>query len=277
MIVWLDGALVDEGSAHVSIHDRAFLMGDGVFETALLHAGGFFRLRQHLERLHASARTMRIAVPEIDQLDRIVRDVARANDLRDAGIRLTLSRGVSAPVLLVTARPPDPAALRAARHGWRIITAVTRRPALSAVPAQLKALGRTYALLARFEAQDAGVNDVLLLNHDGFVCEGPTWNVFWRRGQNLFTPALHAGVLSGVTRSALLSLAAAAGYRVEEGLFPREHLDAADEIFASMTSSGVVPIRELDARTLPAGTPAADALRTAYDRLLQRETGADPL
>jgi branched-chain amino acid aminotransferase len=174
VIVCLDGRFITHAEAAIPIDDRGFLFGDGVFETALLHRGGFFRLRPHLERLAASAAVMRIPAPPVDEIDSVVREVCRRNALDDANIRITLTRGASAPLLLVTARRPDATAIARARRGWTLVTARTRRPATSAVPAQLKALGRTYALLARLEATDAGVDDALLLGADGTVCEGPT-------------------------------------------------------------------------------------------------------
>lgn len=276
MIASLQGRLVPEENAAISIHDRGFLYGDAVFETALLHEGGFFRLREHLERFAASAAAMRIEAPTPGDVDRIVREVVRANDLRNANIRITLSRGVQDPVLLVTARKPDHARASAARAGWRIVTARTRRPSTASVPAQLKAVGRTYALLARHEAADAGADDVLLLTDHGHVCEGPTWNVFWRRGNTLCTPALAAGVLAGVTRSTLLQLASDFGLRVREELFDRSELDHADEIFATMTSLGVVPFRELDGRALPGATETADALQESYTRTVAELAALDP-
>ncbi len=277
MMVWLGGRLTPEEDAFISIHDRGFLHGDAVFETALLHNGGFFRLRDHLDRFSASATTMRINLPALAEVDHIVRAVARANQLRDASVRMTLTRGVRDPVLLVTARPRDQARIAAARAGWRIVTARTRRPSTAAVPAHLKAIGRTYALLARHEAVAAGVDDVLLLTDHGHVCEGPTWNVFWRRGTSLCTPALETGVLAGVTRTTLIQLAPDLGLRVQEELFDRSVLDHADEIFASMTSVGIAPIRELDGRRLSAATSTADALQTAYLATVEREVALDPL
>lgn len=277
MIAALDGSLIEEENAAISIHDRGFLFGDAVFETVLLHAGGFFCLREHLERFAASAAAMRISAPAAAEVDRIVRDVVRANGLRDANIRITLTRGVAQPLLLITARAPDPARAEAARAGWRIVTARTRRPSTAAVPAQLKAVGRTYALLARHEAVDAGVDDALLLTDHGHVCEGPTWNVFWRRGSTLCTPALDAGVLAGVTRSTLLQLAAELGLRVREELFDRSELDHANEIFATMTSLGVVSFRELDGRLLPSATDTADTLQDAYSRTVAEAAALDPV
>ncbi|MBR9989943.1 MAG: aminotransferase class IV family protein [Gemmatimonadetes bacterium] len=277
MIVALDGRLMDESDAAISIRDRGFLFGDAVFETALLHDGGFYRLSDHLERFAGSAAGLRIDIPPVGEIDRILRDVVRANDLRDANVRMTLTRGVKEPVLLVTASAPDMARHDAARRGWRVITARTRRPSTAAVPAHIKAVGRTYAILARHEAADAGVDDALLLTDHGHVCEGPTWNVFWRRGSTLCTPALDAGVLAGITRATLLALAPEVGLRVREGLFDRTELDDADEIFASMTSVGVVPFLELDGRTLPSETTIAGSLNEAYQRTVERESALDPL
>lgn len=276
MIVWLDGRLMPDEDAAISIDDRGFLSADAVFETALLQDGGFYRLREHLDRFAGSAATMRIDAPDPGAVDRIVRAVVRANELRHANIRITLTRGVVHPVLLVTARPRDPARAAAAPAGWRIVTARTRRPSTAAVPAQLKAIGRTYALLARHEAADAGADDALLLTDHGHVCEGPAWNVFWRRGDTLCTPALEAGVLAGVTRTTLLQLAPAIGLRVREGLFDRSDLDYADEIFATMTSIGIVSFRELDGRTLPE-TGTADALHARYQETVAREAALDPV
>jgi branched-chain amino acid aminotransferase len=277
VIVFLNGVLIPEGEAAVSIRDAGFLSADGVFETALLHDGGFLRLAAHLERFAASAALLRLPAPPAVELDRVIREVVRANGLRSAGIRITLTRGAAAPTLLVTARAAAPEWLERARRGWHLVTAATRRPSTAAAPAQLKALGRTYALLARHEAVDAGVDDALLLTDDGTVCEGPSWNVFWRRGDTLYTPALEAGVLAGVTRSILLQLAPAAGYRVSEGMWPRADLDHADEIFATMTSVGIVACRSLDGRQLPPATPAADSLHERYWHAVAAEAASDPL
>lgn len=276
MIVYLDGRFVPAAEAHISIEDRGYLLGDGVFETALLHDGGFLRLRQHLDRFRGSAGTLRIEAPGGDEIDAIVREVLRRNEMNNASIRLTLTRGTDHPVLLVTARPLDPDWTRRAAGGWSVVTARTRRPSTAAVPAQLKALGRTYALLARLEATDAGADDALLLTDEGFVCEGPTWNVFWRTGHVLFTPALEAGVLAGVTRSILLELGAQSGLDVVEGMFGRSALDDADEIFASMTSVGIATFRSLDGRTLPS-VDTARRLQTLYEARVAEETAADPL
>jgi branched-chain amino acid aminotransferase len=275
MIVYVDGHYVDEEHAAVSINDRGLLFGDAVFETGLLRNGGFFRLQQHLQRFAASAAMLRLDHGSLAELEGIVHRLARDNQLADGNLRITLTRGVRTPCLIVSIRPSDPGWIERARRGWSIVTARTRRPSIAAAPAQLKAIGRTYALLARIEAAAARADDALLLTDHEMVCEGPSWNVFWRRGNTLFTPSPDTGVLIGVTRSVVLDLAADAGFDIHEGTFPRSHLDDADEVFATMTSVGIVSIRRLDQHSLPASTPAADALQPRYWTIVDAECAAD--
>jgi branched-subunit amino acid aminotransferase/4-amino-4-deoxychorismate lyase len=267
MIAWVNGRYVEDSAAVVPITDRGFLFADAVFETARLCDGGYFRLQRHLERLEQSAALLRIPLPPRAQLAGIAFELAQRNDLRDGALRLTATRGSAGAgdgafiVATVTAMSRDWAE-RAAR-GWTLITARTRTPPAESVPPALKTPGRPYALLARHEAADAGVDDVLLLTAAGLVAEGPTWNVFWRRGDTLFTPALAAGVLAGITRAEILQLAPGLGLRTEEGFYHRAALDQADEIIATMSSLGVVPIRSLDDRRLAPPT-AAPRLQAAY-------------
>jgi branched-chain amino acid aminotransferase len=277
MMVYVDGELVDDARAVISVHDRGLLFGDAVFETGLLRNGGFFRLPQHLQRFAGSAERLRIAHPALHEIEAIAHRLARTNQLVDGNLRITLTRGVRAPCLIVALRATDPAWAERASRGWSLITARTRRPSTAAIPAQLKAVGRTYALLARLEAEAAGVDDALLLTDQGVVCEGPSWNVFWRRGNTLFTPAADVGVLAGVTRAIVLELAATAGFGVVEGLFPRTDLDDADEVFATMTSVGLVSIHHLDGHALPPKTRAADALQPRYWAAVDAECAADPI
>jgi branched-chain amino acid aminotransferase len=275
MLVFLDDRFIDEADAKISIDDRGLLFGDAVFETALLHNGGFFRLQEHLERFANSAAILHLSHPPLQQIATIVRTLKRDNELEHGNVRITLTRGVRDPNLIVTLKPIDAKWVEKARRGWSIVTAKTRRPSTAAVPPELKAIGRTYALLARQEAIDARADDALLLTDDGVVCEGPSWNIFWRIGDTLFTPAIAVGVLPGLTRTVVREVAPGAGFRFEDGMFPRSDLDAADEVFATMTSVGIVSVRRLDGRTLPAATPAADALQPLYWRIVDAECDAD--
>ncbi|HEY0674385.1 MAG TPA: aminotransferase class IV, partial [Longimicrobiales bacterium] len=227
MIVYLNGAWLPESHACIPITDRGFLHSDGVFETARLHQGKYFRLDQHLERLQESARTLQLAAPSNQQLAELALEIARRNQLTEASLRITLTRGSGGsglkttnarqPTLLITTSTIAADWKEQAAHGWTLVTAQTLRPAASSVPAQLKALGRVYALLATLEAEAARVDDALLLNAERQIAEGPTWNFFWRHGRVLRTAALEAGVLEGVTRRIIMDLAAAADFQVEEG------------------------------------------------------------
>jgi branched-chain amino acid aminotransferase len=267
--VYLNGRWLDEAAASIPIDDRGFLYADAVYETARLHQGRFFRLAQHIDRLAASAATLRIDVPSADQVLDIARDLARRSGLEDATFRITVSRaaGPDRPGTVLATLRPVPADWRErAARGWTVITAATRRPSTASIPAHIKSPGRPYALLARLEADGAGVDDALLLDDRGHVSEGPTWNVFWRKGRRLFTPSTACGVLHGVTRAAILDLAAAAGLDAQEGRYQRSELDDADEAFATMSSLGVVPIRTLDGAPLRrTGHAAADLQRRYWD------------
>jgi branched-chain amino acid aminotransferase len=280
--VFLDGEYVTADQARISIFDRGFLLGDGVFETGRLHLGRYFRLEQHFRRLEQSGSVLGLPIPTLSQLIDIAEQLAERNGFQEGSLRITVTRGaggrglsragVGSPTIVATLlRIPEDWESRAAK-GWRVKTASARRPATTSVPAQLKALGRTYALLAYFEAEDSGFDDALLLSAEDLVAEGPTWNLFWRIGKTVFTAALSAGVLEGVTRSIIMDLLRAAGYDTKEGLFPRQALDQAEEVFATMTSSGVVPITQLDDRVLPKPT-VVPRLQSDYWQLVRSELG----
>ena len=274
MIVFLNGEWLHAEEARIPISDRGFLYSDGVFETARLHQGKYFRLRQHLERLQQSARTLMLELPALPALEDLAHGLAQRNDVTEASLRITFTRGTGTqPTLLGTITPMPAGWQEQAAQGWSLVTARTLRPSPRSVPAQLKSLGRIYALLAAQEGRAAGADDVLLLTANEEIAEGPTWNFFWRTGRKIRTAALDGGILEGVTRRIILNIARERGFEVEEGLWPRAELDRADEAFATMTSRGVVPIRSLDGRPLPSTDCAVD-FQVRYWRLVADELRA---
>lgn len=276
MDLYLNGRWIDEAAASIPTGDRGFLYADAVYETARLHRGRYFRLDRHLERLAGSAATLRIPVPPPDEVADIALEIARRTGLHEATFRITVTRGAAgaAGAVLVTLRPIPADWQDRAGRGWTLITAVTRRPSTASIPAHIKTPGRPYATLARLEAEDAGVDDALLLDDRGHVSEGPTWNVFWRKGRRLFTPSPACGVLQGVTRAAILDLAGDAGLDAQEGRYQRSELDGADEVFATMSSLGVVPIRTLDGEPLRKAGQASAELQRRYWDLVAAEIAA---
>ncbi len=277
MIVHLDGRWLDAADACIPIDDRGFLHGDALFETARLHRGGYFRLGRHLERLAAGAAALEIPLPPADTLRTIAVGLAERNAIEEAGLRLTITRGRpgAGPTVLGTLAPLPADWRERAAAGWTIATAAVRHPPPGPL-SRLKTLGRLHGLLARLEARRAGAEDALLLCEEGAVAEGPSWNVFWRRGDVLYTPAAALGLLEGVTRAALLELAPGLGLSVEEGSFPRGALDGAEEAFATMSSLGIVPFRSLDGRVFPAeARHAATSLAGPYWAQVAREAAAE--
>ncbi len=271
-IAYLDGRWIDDAEAVVPADDRGFLYGDAVFETARRVRSGFFRLERHLDRLRVSADALDLPLPPLSDLRAIAHGLAERNAFADATLRITLTRGGrSGPLLLATLTPAPGDWRERAAAGWRIATAAVRHPSLDCLP-PVKTPGRLHGLVARVEAARAGADDALLLTAGGDLCEGPTWNVFWRKHATLYTPSADTGLLEGVTRAAILELAPALGYPVVQGRFARGTLDDADEIFATMTSSGVVPFMSLDGRSLPPeARAAAPRLQDAYWKLVDTE------
>lgn len=286
MIVYLNGDWIDAQDARIPIDDRGFLLADGVFETARIVGGRYFRLRQHLDRLAGSAEALRLAMPEPAALESIAYRLAELNAIADGSLRITITRGrggrgldtrgAGPPTVLATLAPSAPDWRERAARGWTLTVAHTRRPSTRSVPSHIKALGRVYAILAHLEAEAAGTDDALLLTADGAIAEGPTWNFFWRKGRQVRTAALDGGVLEGVTRGIILRLAENAGYQTAEGLWPPSDLDDADEAFASMTSVGVVPIRSLDGRAFPADD-CATLIQRKYWEFVASETAGGPV
>jgi branched-chain amino acid aminotransferase len=283
MIVFLNGDWLDAQDAKIAIDDRGFLLADGVFETARLVDGRYFRLQQHLDRLAASAEALRLVPPPFAQLTEIAHGIAERNALANGSLRITITRGAGGrgldtrgagpQTLLATLGPVASDWQERAARGWSLVLAHTRRPSTLSVPSHIKALGRVYAILAHLEAEQAGADDALLLTADGDIAEGPTWNFFWRKGSRVRTAALEGGVLEGVTRGIILQLARDAGYETEEGLWPPADLLAADEAFASMTSVGVVPIRSLDGRSFAADDCASLLQRKYWEFVALEQEG----
>lgn len=281
MIVYLNGQWMDANEARISISDRGFLLADGIFETARLVHGRYFRLQQHLDRLRESAHHLKLAVPEDAELEQLFAEIARRNHAAEGSLRITITRGpggrgldtrsAGPATILITLSEVASDWREKAAQGWHLITARTRRPAPDSVPSQLKALGRVYAILAHLEAEEAAADDALLLTADGHVAEGPTWNFFWRKQRVLRTAALSGGVLEGVTRGIVLQLAREDGLTIEEGLWPPADVFEADEAFASMTSLGVVTVRSLDGHVFSADD-CAIRLQDRYWALVERWT-----
>lgn len=278
MLVFLNGQFVPEDRAVVSVFDRSFLYGDGLFEAVLVCRGKPFRWPQHLERLHRGAEFLGLKLPFADDaLGKFAEELIAVNALPDGLLRLTLSRGVGVrgyspkgadrPTLVMSLHPlpsgPEPA------RGWRLLTSSRRLPAGESL-AQYKTANKLAQILARAEADAVGADEALLLNTDGFVVEGASSNLFWVQSGVVCTPHMTSGVLAGVTRAVVLDLCRELALPTQESTVTPEALHETAGVFLTLSSFGVMPAAELDGLPL-AESPLVEKLRRAYGELLTRE------
>ncbi|MFJ2778904.1 MULTISPECIES: branched-chain amino acid transaminase [unclassified Kitasatospora] len=286
--IWLDGALVPWQEARVHVLTHGLHYGTGVLEGTRVFATAdgpaVFRLPEHLRRLERSARMLRMELPyTVDDLTKATIELVRANGHRSCYLRHFAFLGYgsmgmdmrSSPVSTSIASWEWQSQLPEAEAGIRVKTSSWRRNDPNTVPPAAKATGPYLnSVLARREATDAGYDEALLLGPDGSVSECTGENVFAVRDGVLRTPPTSAGALEGITQDTVLALARGLGVEVRVERLLRSDLYAADEVFVCGTAAGVVPVRSLDDRELPAAPgPLTARLRAAYEAAV---SGADP-
>ena len=280
MLVFLDGKFVPEAKAVVSVFDRSFLYGDGLFETIRVFNGKPFRWRQHSERLKCGAAFLKIQLPFApEKLRRFAGALISKNKMPDALLRLTLSRGVGVrgyspkkatrPMLAMTLHPAPKMDLKNPPR-WKLISSSFRLPSNEPL-AQFKTCNKLPQILARAEADAAGADEALLLNTNGFVVEGASSNLFWVEGNKILTPPLAAGILAGVTRAAVFEIGAKLKIPVRQKNVRLKNLARADGIFLSLSSYGIVEAKSLDGKILRRSPLAAQIARTYAELLLKTE------
>lgn len=280
MFVFLNGEFVPEECAVVSVFDRGFLYGDGLFETLRVRNGKPFRWSQHMERLQHGADFLKINLPFAPAAlrDFAARLVAK-NKMPDALLRLALSRGVgvrgylphgaNSPTLVMSLHPvPKVDAQNPPR--WKLVTSSFRLPANDPLAA-FKTASKLPQILARAEADAGGADEALLLNPAGRVVEGTAGNLFWVSQGTVCTPSLTAGILPGVTRGVVLEICRALKIPTKEKSPRAAELVSGDGIFLSMSSRGIVEAVQLDARKLHRAAVVKE-IRRSYEKLLRAET-----
>jgi aminodeoxychorismate lyase len=280
MTVFVNGRFVSEEQAVVSVFDRGFLYGDGLFESLTISNGRPFRWQQHWERFESGARFLNIPPPfRIEEMHRFLEELIRLNKMTEALLRLTLSRGVglrgyspkgAEQPSVVMSLHPAPASESGGMPQWRLITSTIRLPAKEPL-AQFKTCNKLPQILARAEADAAGAQEALLLNSDGFVVEASSSNFFWVDSNTVRTSPLASGILPGVTRAIVFEICKDFELPVGESEVALEKLRGADGVFLSLSSSGIVEAISLDGVPLPR-SHLTEKIRAAYNELLQRES-----
>ncbi len=268
MKIYMNDGLVDRDDAKVSVFDHGLLYGDGIFEGIRLYDGCIFKLDAHLERLENSAKAIMLPMPwSRDDLSNAVRETCRANGLRDGYIRLVVTRGegslglsiknCDSPQLIIIADTIQLYPTEFYENGLKIITVPTRRCNPAALPPTVKSLNYLNNILAKIEAQHLGYHEAIMLNDQGYVAECTGDNVFVISKGELITPSASAGALKGITRDTVLEIATTLGVPAREANLTRYDVWVADELFLTGTAAEIIPIVEVDARTIGDGKPGA--------------------
>lgn len=264
--VYINGKLYDKEDAKISVYDHGLLYGDGVFEGLRAYSGKVFRLQQHLDRLWASAKAICLAIPmSMDEMAKAVNDTLAVNNLKDAYIRLVITRGAGA-LGLDPNRTSNPQVIIITDHialypkelyenGMEIVTASTIRNHPQALSPRIKSLNYLNNILAKIEGLQAGCQEALMLNHLGFVAECTADNIFLVKQGEVFTPPLDAGVLEGITRDAVIDVAREAKIQVREETLSRHDVYIADECFLTGSGAEIIPVIKVDNRIIGTGKP----------------------
>lgn len=266
MIIYCDGKYVDRDNAVISVFDHGFLYGDGVFEGIRAYNGRVFKLKEHIDRLYESANAILLKIPVSRQeMAEIVKETVRRNNLLDAYIRLVVSRGTG-DLGLDPKKCPKSFVLCIAGtitlypqtmydNGLEVVTVSTRRNNPNSLNPRIKSLNYLNNILAKIEANRAGVMEAVMLNQDGYVCEGTGDNIFIVKDGVLKTPPIYAGILKGITRDAVIDIARASGIEVAEELFTLHDVYTADECFLTGTAAELIPVICVDSRIIADGKP----------------------
>jgi aminodeoxychorismate lyase len=287
MTVFLNGKFVPEDQAVVSVFDRSFLYGDGLFETVRIFNSRPFRWQQHMDRLEHGAEFIKVRLPfATSQLRDFAERLISLNQMPDGLLRLTLSRGVGprgyspkgaqSPTLVMSAHPSSSGASAACPEladdplRWRMVASPFRLPANEPL-AQFKTANKLPQILARSQAEEAQADEALLLNTDGWVVEGSCSNLFWIAHGQVVTPPLADGILAGVTRAVVCELCATLGLTLCERNIRPDQLKLSDGVFLTLSSLGIVEAQSLDGHQLKL-SPLTAKLHAAYGELFRRET-----
>jgi branched-chain amino acid aminotransferase len=266
MKVYINGRLFPERQALISVFDHGLLYGDGIFEGIRAYNGRVFKLKEHIERLYCSARAILLTIPMSPAaLTRAVIETCRANRIRDGYIRLVVTRGVGTlgldpkrcrrPSVIIIADKIQLYPPSLYERGMEIVTVPTTRNLHNALNPAIKSLNYLNNILGKIEAQNAGCEEAIMLNAEGFVAECTGDNVFIVKQGELLTPPLSAGALYGITRRTVIELAEEAGYKVREPNLTRYDLYNADECFLTGTGAEIVPVTRIDGRAIGRGRP----------------------
>ncbi len=263
-LIYLDGKFVNKEDAQGSVFDHGFLYGDGVFEGIRAYNGRVFKLKEHIDRIFAAAKAIMLDIPmSKEELTKVVVESCKVNNLKDAYIRLIVSRGVGdlglsptkcagASVICIAGTISlYPAEMY--KSGIPVITSVQRRNKATILDPQIKSLNYLNNILAKIEANRANAQEAIMLTEDGLVAECSGDNIFIIKDNVIYTPPVYLGILDGITRNTVIELARKAGYELVEKEFTLFNVYNSDECFLTGTGAECIAVTSVDDRTISTG------------------------
>ena len=283
MLVYLDGRFVAREQAQVSVFDHGFLYGDGIYETMRAYEGKLFLLKKHLGRLKLSANAISLKLPlPLDKIGNALNESLRVNKLREAYVRLHISRGPGeigldpalcvAPTMVIVTKPFHDYPTACYERGVSGAIVKTRRNHPLALPPSIKGTNFLNNILAKIEAIKAGAYEGIMLNWEGYVAEGTISNIFMVKKGVLHTPGLDTGILEGVTRDFVLRIAKRKKIPVKEAMLRPKDLMTSDECFITNTTMEIMPVAIIDKKKIGKGIPGP--ITVALHRVYQEEVRA---
>ncbi len=272
MKIYIDGKLIDREKAFVSVFDHGLLYGDGVFEGIRTYDGLIFRVKEHIDRLYKSARAIELEIPlaATEMTDAVITTL-KANKLRDAYVRLVVTRGVgdlgldprkcSKPTIFIITHKIALYSKEFYLKGLEIVTAKTRRNNPQALDPRIKSLNYLNNILAKLDAIKSGTDEAIMLTCDGYVAECTGDNIFMVKNRELITPPVSVGALEGITRDAVINLAGKMNIAFCEKMIRMEDLYSANEVFLTGTAAEIIPVVRIDKKQIGNGKPGETTLR----------------
>jgi branched-chain amino acid aminotransferase len=270
--VYLNGKLVPEEEAKISVFDHGVLYGDGVFEGIRSYNGRIFKLHEHIKRLFDSAKAIMLTIPmSMEELIEAIITTVKANNIHNGYIRVVVTRGVgdlgldprqcNTPSVFIITDKITLYPEEFYQNGLEIITVPTRRNIPEALSPCIKSLNYLNNIMAKIEATQAGVQEAIMLNSDGYVAECTGDNIFIVKDNVLFTPPTWVGALKGITRDTVIDLSETEGISVREEVLTRYDLYTADECFLTGTAAEIIPVVKIDSRIIGEGKPGNITLK----------------
>ena len=290
-LVYVDGKFYPRSEAKVSVFDHGLLYGDGVFEGIKSYNGVVFKLKEHLDRLYFSAKAIMLDVPlSMEDMAKAVLETVRKNGLKDAYVRLVVTRGVGDLGLDPKKCPKSSVIIIAVpllvlydeekrRKGMSMVVASVRRDPVDATTHEIKSLNYLNSILAKIEANNVGADEAIILDTHGLVSEATAENIFIVKNSKIMTPPATSGPLAGITASVVKSVAEKLGYTVVERAITVAELYAADEAFLTGTAAELMPVREVNKRQIGEGKmgPVTERLLKEFLKVVKDPKQGTPI